>query len=147
MGGRRYVFLDPDGAQGRDWLYVIVQAPTGIFYEQQYGGTATLRGHAEGYLVPVDDGRALAELRTLFEGDLRGTGASRYVWPADLLQRLRSAVTKVVLWGSAATSEGLSFISPQALVLDEERLREIDEAWIPVITADGPGILVWPNSD
>ncbi|WP_460358611.1 DUF6210 family protein [Actinoallomurus acanthiterrae] len=37
--------------------------------------------------------------------------------------------------------------SPRKLELDEERLHELDEAWTPVVTADGPGILVWQNSD
>ncbi len=23
----------------------------------------------------------------------------------------------------------------------------VDEAWLPVLTSDGPGILVWPNSE
>ena len=31
--------------------------------------------------------------------------------------------------------------------LDESRILEADEAWIPVITPHGPGVLVWPNSD
>ena len=144
---QRYVFLDPDGTQGRGWFYVIVQAPTGIFYEQQYGGTATRLNHVEGYLVPVQGDQALVELRTIFERDLRGSGAEGYPWSADLLQRLRSAVAKVVFWGSAATSEGLNSSSPQKLELDEERLPELDEAWIPVVTADGPAMLVWQNSD
>ncbi len=35
----------------------------------------------------------------------------------------------------------------QADELDEQHLSEADEAWIPVRTPDGPGILVWFNSD
>jgi len=31
--------------------------------------------------------------------------------------------------------------------LDESRSDEIDEAWVPVTTPDGPGILTWENSD
>jgi hypothetical protein len=31
--------------------------------------------------------------------------------------------------------------------LDESRFYEIDEAWVPVATPDGPGILTWENSD
>ncbi|BBC29284.1 hypothetical protein SGFS_005780 [Streptomyces graminofaciens] len=26
-------------------------------------------------------------------------------------------------------------------------LSEVDEAWVPVVTPDGPGVLVWENSD
>ncbi|MGS2617385.1 DUF6210 family protein [Micromonospora sp. LZ34] len=33
------------------------------------------------------------------------------------------------------------------LRLDESRMREVDEAWVPVITPDGSGVLVWFNSD
>ncbi|MFD9003063.1 DUF6210 family protein [Streptomyces sp. NPDC059582] len=31
--------------------------------------------------------------------------------------------------------------------LDENRIRDTDEAWVPVITPDGPGLLLWANSD
>ncbi|MYX33047.1 MULTISPECIES: DUF6210 family protein [unclassified Streptomyces] len=36
---------------------------------------------------------------------------------------------------------------PHALRVDESRIRDADEAWIPVITPDGPAVLVWFNSD
>ncbi|WUD78232.1 DUF6210 family protein [Streptomyces sp. NBC_00510] len=36
---------------------------------------------------------------------------------------------------------------PHPLRLDESRIREADEAWVPVITPDGPAVLVWFNSD
>ena len=36
---------------------------------------------------------------------------------------------------------------PAHLVLDESRLSEADEAWVPVMTPDGPGVLVRENSD
>jgi hypothetical protein len=147
MHDRRYVFIDPDGTQGREWLYVIVRAPTGVFYEQQYGGTATLLNHVEGYLVPVKGDQALAELRAIFERDLRGSGAGGHSWPDGLLLRLRNAVGKVAFWDSPHTSEGLDFSTPQALEVDGKYLRELDEAWIPVITPDGPGVLIWANSD
>lgn len=147
VGARRYVFLDPDGTQGRDWSYVIVRAPTGICYEQQYGGTATRSGHVEGYLVPVRSAPALADLRTFFERDLRGSGAEGRSWPEEDLRRLRGAVERILFWESSPGPEGVNGRGPQALVLDESRLADLDEAWIPVLTADGPGILVWQNSD
>jgi hypothetical protein len=31
------------------------------------------------------------------------------------------------------------------VVLDRRRLNELDEAWIPVLTPDGPGYLAWVN--
>ena len=33
------------------------------------------------------------------------------------------------------------------LRLNEQRLHDADEAWVPVLAPDGPGVLVWPNSD
>jgi hypothetical protein len=33
------------------------------------------------------------------------------------------------------------------LQIDEGRGDELDEAWIPVLTPDGPGYLAWINSD
>jgi hypothetical protein len=35
----------------------------------------------------------------------------------------------------------------EPLVLDEARIGEVDEAWVPVISADGCAVLIWPNSD
>lgn len=35
----------------------------------------------------------------------------------------------------------------QPLVLDETRLDELGEAWLPMVCADGPAVLIWPNSD
>ncbi|MFD0854874.1 DUF6210 family protein [Actinomadura adrarensis] len=145
---RRYIFLDPDGGQSTgDWTYVIVHAPTGVFYEHQYGGTANLLARCEGFLVPLVGGEGLAELLTLFRRDLRGSGIGAQPWPDDLLRRLREAVGKIPYWESAETAEGLDFISPHPLELDETRLKEADEAWVPVLTVDGPAMLIWPNSD
>ncbi|MFD9903267.1 DUF6210 family protein [Streptomyces sp. NPDC059063] len=31
--------------------------------------------------------------------------------------------------------------------MDETRVGEADEAWVPVVTPDGPGVPVWFNSD
>ncbi|MGH3240114.1 MAG: DUF6210 family protein [Spirillospora sp.] len=146
----RYVFLDPDGGQ-RDWLYVVVRAETGIVYQQQYGGTANLLGGVEGYLVPLcgtdwASGRdGLLELREIFEKAMRGSGRAGGELSADLLDRVRSAVGVLHYWTSGRTSEWVPSHVP--LRIDESRAGELDEAWIPVHTPDGPGVLVWDNSD
>ncbi|QFG21091.1 DUF6210 family protein [Actinomadura sp. WMMB 499] len=153
MDAGRYVFLDPDGTQG-EWLYVVVQAGTGVVYQQQYGGTATLLGGVEGYLVPIAardpvTGRdGLRELRDVFERTLRGAGVAgagpRGIGPG-LLDRIRSAVGALRFWPSGPSAEPGTGRAP--LRLDEERLPELDEAWVPVRTPDGPGVLMWDNSD
>ncbi|WP_422100041.1 DUF6210 family protein [Thermomonospora catenispora] len=38
------------GAEG--WLYVVVEAPTGVVYHQQYGGSACRQGRVEGVFRP-----------------------------------------------------------------------------------------------
>lgn len=147
MRDRRYVFLDPDGTLDDEWIHAIVEAPTGIMYGQQYGGTANLEGWAEGYLVPLSSADSLAELTDIFERALRGTGAAwPFEWPPDLLERLRRAVNRTWFWPSGGTTE-LSAETRERLVLDESRMQLLDEAWVPVLTPDGPGILVWLNSD
>jgi Family of unknown function (DUF6210) len=92
---RRRVMLDPDGTAPAGWMHVIVRAPTGVVYQQQYGGTATLLGEVEGYLVPVHDAQALATLRSVFERDLRGAGTSRAPLTQALLHQVRQAVSRV----------------------------------------------------
>ncbi|MFF9573324.1 DUF6210 family protein [Streptomyces sp. NPDC014685] len=45
-------------------------------------------------------------------------------------------------WASDGHMEEL-----HTLRLDGSRFRDADEAWVPVITPDGPGVLLWANSD
>ncbi|MGY0460329.1 DUF6210 family protein [Kitasatospora sp. cg17-2] len=142
MSSRRFVFLDPDGMSAGGWLYVVVEAKTGICYQQQYGGTACRQGQVEGFLVPLFGPDELDTLRELFEKDFRGAGTWNYGWPDDERDTLREIIGAIRYWASDGTTE-----EPHALQLDESRVRETDEAWVPVITPDGPGVLVWFNSD
>ncbi|MDX2709914.1 DUF6210 family protein [Streptomyces sp. PA03-6a] len=142
MGSRRFVFLDPDGISAGGWLYAVVEARTGVFYQQQYGGTACRQGQVEGFLVPLHGPDELAALRELFEKDFRGAGTWNHTWPHDERDRLRGAIGALRYWASDGTTE-----EPHPLRLDESRIREADEAWVPVITPDGPAVLVWFNSD
>ena len=139
---RRFVFLDPDGTSGGGWLYVVVRADTGVLYQQQYGGTACRQGQVEGFLVPLSGPAELAALRDLFEGRFRGAGTWNHAWSDDERHRLREIVGSLGYWTSDGTTE-----EPHALRLDESRLSETDEAWVPVRTPDGPGVLLWFNSD
>jgi hypothetical protein len=139
----RYVFLDPDGMEGRTgWLYVVVRSRTGVFYQQQYGGTACRQGQVEGFLVPVSGPDALDRLRDLFEGHFRRAGTRNHRWRVEEVENLRKAVAGIRYWASDGETE-----APHPLQLDEQQLSEADEAWIPVLTPDGSGILVWFNSD
>ncbi|MGW4233449.1 DUF6210 family protein [Streptomyces sp. NPDC004980] len=140
--GRRHVFLDL-AETGSGWVFVVVAAPTGVVYQTQGGGTGCIPYEQEGYLLPLygtglDDG-----LNELFVGDLEGGGSRRFDRPQDLLDRLRQEVAALHVYGSANRDETW----PAPLALDESRLAETDEAWVPVLTPDGPGFLAWQNSD
>ncbi|MEU6719522.1 DUF6210 family protein [Nonomuraea sp. NPDC046802] len=153
MSDRRHVFLDADGTIEEDgWFGVIVRAGTGVVYHQQYGGTACLQGKVEGYYIPVGawdpvtSRNALRELRHIFERELGGTGLPGGPRKEpELLERLRSSVGTVVFWASGRSADAITESS--YLRIDNDRIEELDEAWIPVRTADGPGVLVWCNSD
>ncbi|MFY1654013.1 DUF6210 family protein [Solwaraspora sp. WMMB762] len=141
MSGGRFVFLDPDGTAGM-WIHLVVEARTGVVYQQQYGGTACRQGQVEGFLVPMADEDALDALRELFEKDFRGAGTRNRAWSEPERSRLRRIIGGITYWACDRHSQ-----EPHALQLDESRMHEADEAWIPVTTPDGPGMLVWYNSD
>ncbi|MCX2949336.1 DUF6210 family protein [Lentzea sp. NEAU-D7] len=142
MSSQHFVFLDPDGSAGDGWLHTVVEAKTGVVYQQQYGGTACWLGQVEGFLVPLSGPEGLRALRELFERDLRGAGAWGRDWSDAERGRLREIVAMIGYWACDGSEE-----EPSVLRLDESRMRDADEAWIPVITPDGPGVLLWCNSD
>jgi len=123
------------------WMAVIVQAFTGVTYENQTGGTACLPRRVEGYYVPVYIEQGLQALRRAFEVSLGGAGTHRGL-PADVLDEIRGAVSLLVMMSSTRSGH-----PEMRMALDESRFYEIDEAWVPVTTPDGPGILTWENSD
>ncbi len=142
-GNRRYVFLDPDGTgSDQGWACIVVAAETGVVYQVQGGGFGCVQYAQEGCLIPLFGQGLDEEPKEAFVGELKGRGSRGLDWPEDLLGRLREAVAFHV-YGSANRDDPF----PAPLVLDETRLAEIDEAWGPVVTPDGPGVLVRENSD
>ncbi|MFD3456129.1 DUF6210 family protein, partial [Streptomyces sp. NPDC058691] len=105
MSSRRFVFLDPDGISAGDWLHVVVEAKTGVVYQQQYGGTACRQGQVEGFLVPLFGPDELDALRQLFEKDFRGAGTWNYAWPDDELDKLREIIEAIRYWASDGATE------------------------------------------
>lgn len=134
-------FNDPSEAGG--WAMLIVDAPTGVHYSNQTGGYACHRPSQEGYLLPMFGQGLDEELARIFIEDLRGHGSRPVVWPPRSLERLRAAVAELGVYAAVNRDE----VYPASLVLDETRLDETEEAWVRVLTPDGPGVLVWQNSD
>ncbi|MFD0262307.1 DUF6210 family protein [Kitasatospora indigofera] len=83
-----------------------------------------------------------SNLVELFEKHFGGSVTRNYEWPDDGRGRLRETSAALRYWACNGTTE-----EPHALRLGESRIHETDEAWISVITPDGPGVLVWFNSD
>jgi hypothetical protein len=84
----------------------------------------------------------LPRLRDLFKRHFRGAGSWNHAWPDAEREILRRLVGEIVYWACDGSTE-----EPCYLRRDESRIGEADEAWVPVVTPDGPGVLLWPNSD
>lgn len=125
------------------WMAVLVEAKTGVTYTNQSGGTACRQLQIEGYYVPVFDQEAYNSLRSIFEVTLEGAGTSHreVKWQGPMLDQLREAVSRIRMDSS------IGGYAEVPLILNEPQLAVIDEAWVPVISPDGPGILIWENSD
>jgi hypothetical protein len=138
----RDIFINPSAFLTYPWMAVLVPAQTGIIYTHQTGGVACIPRQVEGYYVPVFDKDAYDSLRSIFEVTLDGAGTYRgFHWNGRVLDQLNEAVAKVKM----SSSDGGPCEIP--LILDDSALAEIDEAWVPVTSPDGPGILIWENSD
>jgi len=148
----RFVFLDPDGTLP-DWLFLVVRRSTGIVYGTQCAGVAVEQRLVEGYLVPLggfkfDVDEDLIELdpfRDVFHQDgncqWSWTGAALPPERRIMLDRLVEAIPYWRCEVTGATSE------KTPLRIDAARIDEIAEAWIPVETPDGPGVLLYKNCD
>lgn len=141
--------LPLDGDQPEDWLLLVVCAPTGVTYEQQYGGYLCNHAKVEGFLVPVCQPEVLAKLREAFaDPRLGGRGIlGTQGWAENQVEDFIGLVEGIVnMIGYRTTSEEPPMEVP-VVALDRGRLSELDEAWVPVRTPDGPGYVAWVNSD
>jgi hypothetical protein len=147
----RRVFLNPDGTWPTRWIAVVVAAPTGVFYQQQCGGLACHQREQEGYLVPLGGLKFLPdqgdvdpiELTAVFhEKDACRWSSPGAHLPVDRLHRLRELIASIPMW----TNRGGADIRAR-LALDESHRSDLLEAWVPVVTPEGAGVLLWENCD
>lgn len=112
-------------------LTLLVAAPTGVRYDVICAGHAGERRGLEGFLIPMDVGSA--ELRGFFArfGGWPPSGAD--AWSEADLRTLGGIVSLLGRPGGR-------------LELDTDRLDELTEAWVPVRTAHGPGVLTMENA-
>lgn len=147
----RLVYLDPDGTF-HGWLAVVVRRDTGVIYGTQCAGVATEQRFVEGYLIPLggskyenDEGSIeIDALTEIFHED----GWCKYCWrgrelPLDRLARLGNLLQTIPYWHCDLDAHD----SKHPLRIDQSRIDELAEAWIPVETPDGPGVLLYQNCD
>ncbi len=67
-------------------------------------------------------------------------------WSADALEVLTALVGAILFWKTYPRTSGHED-ERTFLQLDRSRLSELTEAWIPVRTVYGPGVLIFDNSD
>ena len=144
---RHKVFLDPDGTHPVG-LAVIVSAATGVTYETQCGGLATNLREAEGFLVlcPPQDYDLTSNVETELEQWFAARapqGETADTWSESSIEGLAAIVARVVFWFTTVDGEDCR----SRLSLDRSRISECMEAWIPVLTPAGPGVLTFNNSD
>ncbi|WP_431685754.1 DUF6210 family protein [Hahella sp. NBU794] len=153
------IFLDPDGTNV-GYLGVIVEHPTGVIYQQQCGGTDCCLMEMEGYYIPVggagNEGLSVDvdELTRVFH---RGNscwagGEPCGRWPtlldSERLKKLESIVGSIPIWSNEKGSRESTRNLLKIHYADEyRRERQIMEAWVPVETPNGVGVLVWSNCD
>ena len=143
-----YVFLDPDGSQ--EWgLVVIVAAATGVTYAHQCGGHATELREVEGFAVPLGGPSAAKKIVQWFAATFGGNPPLRESrfwrdWSQERIEELASIVSDVPFW----LTPGADGPDQRCwLKLDRDRFGEVTEAWVPVRTPYGPGVLLFQNSD
>ena len=134
-------------------MVAVIAAPTGVVYQHQCAGVACEVRQIEGYLVPLGGLKFEADAGPInpaeftapfHSGESCVCGISGAALSADRLSWLRSLVASVTFWDIAPDGE---VTSRSRLRLDESRLRELAEAWVPVVTPAGSGILMWNNCD
>ena len=140
-----HVFLNPDGSQELG-LLVVVQASTGVTYAQQCAGFLTDLRVVEGFLIPVGGPPAATRIYDWFWATFKGYcyhTRTNNPWTAETMAQLGLLVSEIHCWHTERSGEDRQV----ALKLDTTRMQECVEAWIPVVTPYGPGILTLKNSD
>jgi hypothetical protein len=131
--------LPTDGESPGQNMLVLVPRETGLVFEHQYGGFACRHAEMEGFLVPAwAHPEAREALDQLFLADLGGNGV-RDEDRSVSVRRVSAALRRIWYRGTGDRMAPLEF--------DDERTDEMDEAWVPVLTPDGPAFLAWTNSD
>jgi len=93
-------------------------------------------------MIPVGGPELSAELSSWFISRWRGNGYD-IDWTTDLMESLAELVSTIPCWHTVENGEDRR----EYLQLEKDRINECVEAWVPVRTPFGPGVLLFENSD
>jgi hypothetical protein len=142
-GEKPHVFLNPYGSDD-PYVFVTVEAPTGVTYGEQCMGLACDQREVEGFLIPTfADAGQLVAFFARFQGWPPGIKED---WNTEDVEELAALIATLYMWQTYSATDGRND-EPHFLKLDRDRLAESTEAWGRVLTPYGPGVLVFPNSD
>lgn len=145
-GDSQFVYIDSDGTFG-DWIAVIIEDKTGVIYGTQCHGVICEQRYVEGFLIPcggllfnADDGLITSAMLTL----LFHSGGCMYnkSFQSEIAE-IGDIVKQIPIWHYS----NLNDCTREHLEIDSDRAYEICEAWIPVKTKFGRGVLLWNNCD
>ena len=148
---KQIVRIDPGGMQDPG-LLVLVRADTGVVYEHQCGGHNNFQYQAEGYLIPIGPPGHSQELREFFEREFKNfppyhglnpSTGTEPAWSESTLATVENPVGSLRIWFRSERGED----EWTHLTLDKTKTEQFTEAWLPVNTPMGKGILIWENSD
>lgn len=112
---------------GEPTIYLLIEAPTGVVYEMQCGGLRCELREAEGFLVPTY--RSAPDIQTV--GDEPDINKHQLAKIKECCSDLEIMISDV-------------HVSTE---IDESRMDEWLEAWIPARIGTFRGYFVWNNSD
>jgi Family of unknown function (DUF6210) len=137
------ILLNPDDSFSLG-LLLIVEAATSITYEQQCGNYAVALRRMEGFLIPLGGEREARVIYDWFATTFKGHSyAAASSWSDQTVGELQELVHRVPCWIRTSSDSD----EVRSLELDMGRLDQCIEAWIPVLSPYGPGILTLDNSD
>jgi hypothetical protein len=148
---KQIIRIDPDGTQDPG-LLVLVRADTSVVYEHQCGGHNTFQYQAEGYLIPIGPPGHSKPLREFFEREFKNfppyhglnpSTGTEPAWSESALTMLENLVESLRIWYRDEDGHN----DWTHLALDKTKTEQFTEAWLPVNTPLGKGILLWENSD
>ncbi len=145
-GDSQFVYIDSDGTLG-DWIAIVIENKTGIIYGTQCHGVLCEQRYVEGFLIPCggllfnsDDGFITPALLTL---PFHSGGCMYNKSFQSEVSEIANIVQRIPIWHY----NNINDCTRDQLELDLDRIYEICEAWIPVKTKFGRGVLLWNNCD